>query len=278
MNYYQTLGINRGATDSEIKTAYRKMAMKHHPDRGGDEQKFKQIEEAYRILSDPQKKQMVDMGMDPNQTQGGGFNQGPFEFHFGSGNFEDIFTHFDPFGFRNRQRMNKTLSVNVEISLEEVLYGKRLDAEIGITHATKKLVSIEIPPGIEHGQQIKYKGMGDHSVKELPPGDLIVNIFVKEHPLFQRQGDMLLLKKSVSVWDAILGTDLEIKTIDGKTLTIKVPAGTQPDTVLSCKGEGLPNVRTKQRGNLLIKIQVDVPRTVDDIQKTKIKEVKDLFN
>jgi curved DNA-binding protein len=282
MDYYTTLGISKNASEAEIKSAYRKMAMKHHPDRGGDEQTFKKINEAYETLSDPEKKQMVDMGIDP-KSQGGrygnSFNQGagPFEFHFGGvpPGMEDIFGHF---GFGGRQmRRNKSLNVNVEITLEEVLKGKVLDAEIGIPGGQKKLISIEVPPGIEHGQQIKYRGMGDNSIKEATPGDLIVNIFIKEHPVFQRQGDMLLCMKTVSVWDAILGTSLVIETLDKKSLTISVPAGTQPDTMLSCRNEGLPNMRTKHRGNLLVKVLVEIPKNLKVHEKELIENVKSRF-
>ena len=198
MNYYNTLGIQQSASDDEIKTAYRKMAMKHHPDRGGDEQKFKQIEEAYRILSDPEKRRMVDMGVDPNLQAQGGFNQGPFEFHFGSDNIHDIFGNFG-FGFGRPQRRNKSLSVSVGINLEDVLTGKDLSAEIATPGGRKKLVNISIPPGVEDGQQIKYKGMGDHSMPDIPPGDLIVNVRIHQHPVFQREGDMLMVKKTISV-------------------------------------------------------------------------------
>ena len=126
MDYYATLGLKKGASPEDIKKAYRSLAMKHHPDRGGDEKKFKEIEEAYRTLSDPQKKQMADMGVDPN-AQGGGYNHGPFEFHFNSGNFEDIFGNFG-FGFNQRKPVrNKSFNVNITISLEEVLTGKILE-------------------------------------------------------------------------------------------------------------------------------------------------------
>lgn len=261
MNYYSTLGINKNSSDDEIKTAYRKMAMKFHPDRGGDEKKFKEIEEAYRTLSDPEKRRMVDMGVDPNNSHQstGGFNHGPFEFHFGSDNFQDIFGNF---GFGRPQRRNKSLSVLVSIELEDVLNGKDINAEISTPQGTKKLINIHIPAGVESGQQIKYKGMGDHALHDVPPGDLIVNVKINPHPIFQREGDMLLMKKSIPVWDAILGSSFTITTLDKKTLTINVPAGTQSETMLSCRGEGITNVRTKQRGNLLIKIQVDVPRNL----------------
>jgi len=276
MDYYTTLGISKNASEAEIKAAYRKMAMKHHPDRGGDEKKFKEVNTAYETLSDPQKKQMIDMGVDPN-SQHTSYRQGsPFEFHFNTGNFDDIFSNF---GFGGRpMRKNKTLNVNIEVTLEDILKGKVIDAEIGIPSGSKKLVSIEVPPGIENGQQIRYRGMGEHTLKDVPPGDLIVNIFVREHSTFQRQGDMLMIKKFISPWDAILGADITIETIDKKTLTIGIPAGTQPDTVLSCRGEGLPNIRTKVRGNLLIKIQIEIPKNLSSEQKAAVELTKLKFS
>ena len=272
MDYYNTLGITKSASEADIKTAYRKMAMKHHPDRGGDEKKFKEVTEAYETLSDPQKKQMFDMGVDPN-AQHTSYRQGsPFEFHFNTGNFEDVFSNF---GFGGRPaRKNKTLNVNIEVALEDILKGRVIDAEIGIPNGNKRLVNIEVPPGIESGQQIRYRGMGEHTLKDVAPGDLIVNVLVKQHSVFQRQGDMLMIKKFISPWDAILGSEITIETIDKKTLTIGIPAGTQPDTVLSCRGEGLPNMRTKVRGNLLIKIQIEIPKNLDSEQKDAVEQTK----
>ena len=272
MDYYNTLGISKSASEADIKAAYRKMALRHHPDRGGDEKKFKEVTEAYETLSDPQKKQMFDMGVDPN-AQHTSYRQGsPFEFHFNTGNFEDVFSNF---GFGGRPvRKNKTLNVNIEVTLEDILKGRVIDAEIGIPSGSKRLVNIEVPPGIENGQQIRYRGMGEHTLKDVPPGDLIVNVFVKEHPIFQRQGDMLMIKKFISPWDAMLGSDITIETIDKKTLTIGIPAGTQPDTVLSCRGEGLTNMRTKVRGNLLIKIQIEIPKNLNSEQKDAVEQTK----
>jgi DnaJ-class molecular chaperone len=204
----------------------------------------------------------------------GGFNQGPFEFHFNTGNINDMFGNFGFGGFgRQPQRRNQSLSVNVEISLEDVLHGKDLNAEVSIP-GRAKMINIQIPPGIEHGQQIRYEGMGDHSITNLKPGDLLVNVFVKEHGVFKREHTSLIIEKTLDVWDAVLGTDLEILTLDKKTLTITVPPGTQPDTVLSCRGEGLPNMRTRQRGNLLIKIKVVVPRLLNSDQIALIKTIK----
>lgn len=271
MDYYSTLGINRGSSAEEIKKAYKRMAMKHHPDRGGDEKKFKEVEEAYRILSDPQKKQMFDMGVDPNRGQS--FRQGsPFEFHFGTGNMDDLFANFG-FGMRPG-RGNKTLSINVDITLEDVLHGKTINAEIGVRNGKSKYINIEIPPGIEHGQQIKYDGMGDDSIPSFRPGDLLVNIRVLNHKSFRREGSNISIEKNISVWDAILGCEIECETLDQKHLKIIVPPGTQPDTVFSCKGEGLPNMRTRIRGNLMIKVKVNIPKNLTVAQIDKINQIK----
>ncbi len=275
MDYYAALGLRRGASDAEIKKAYRSMAMKHHPDRGGDEKKFKEISQAYEALSDPEKKRIVDLGGDP-YAQPGFRNQGsPFEFHFGSEDLNDLFGNFG-FGFGGRpQRRNKSLNINVEVSLEDILNGKTINAEIGIPGGRKKIINIEIPAGIEHGQQIRYEGMGDNSIPDVRPGDLIVNVLISRHPSFRREGDSLVFEKSISAWDAMLGTTVEIITLDKKNLSITIPPGTQPDTVLSCRGEGLPNMRSRQRGNLLVKIKVSIPRNLSIEQMQKIKVLKD---
>lgn len=272
MDYYSTLGLKRGASADEIKKAYRSMAMKHHPDRGGDEKRFKEIEEAYRTLSDPQKKQMFDSGIDPNRQSG--FNQGPFEFHFGTENLNDLFGNFG-FGFNQRQpRKNRSININVEISLEDVLLGKDLSAEINIPNSGSKMININIPPGMQTGQQIRYEGMGDNSIQGLRPGDLIVNVVVRPHHKFQRDGNSLIYVHTISVWDAMLGSKISIETLDKKTLDITIPAGTQPETVLSCRGEGLPDMRSRQKGNLLIKIKVDIPKNLSTDQINLIKQIK----
>jgi DnaJ-class molecular chaperone len=279
MDYYSTLGLQRGASEDDIKRAYRSMAMKYHPDRGGDEKRFKEIEEAYRFLSDPQKKNIIDMGGDPNaqpgRGSGGFYSQGPFEFHFGGQpGMEDIFSHFG-FGFQNRRPMrNKSYNVNIKIQLEDVLEGKDIDAEIALSNGKKKLINIKIPPGIENGQNIRYQGMGDHDIRDVPPGDLIVNIFVENHPKFLRDSDQLIYNHVISAWDAMLGTNFKLETLDKRFIDIVIPPGTQPETFLSCKGEGLPNVRTKRRGNLLIKISVIIPRISSKDDRDTIENLR----
>lgn len=274
MDYYSTLGLQRNASDAEIKKAYRSMAMKYHPDRGGDEKKFKEISQAYEFLSDPQKKQIIDLGGDPNAQPGMGGGQNPFEFHFNTGNMNDIFGNFGFGGFgRQPQRRNRSLNINVEITLEDVLNGKDFTAEVSIP-GKNKMINIQIPPGIENGQQIRYEGMGDDSIPSLRPGDLLVNVIVREHSKYKREGTSLIVEQVVSVWDALLGASIEIQTLDRKTLSMSLPPGTQPDTVMSCKGEGLPNMRTRQRGNLLIRIKVMVPKIINPEQIKLIQQIK----
>jgi DnaJ-class molecular chaperone len=211
---------------------------------------------------------------------GGGHRhqQSPFEFHFNTGNFEDVFSNFGfggPFGFSGRQpQRNKTININVDLSLEDVLKGKELDAELAVPNGKRKIININIPAGIESGQQIRYQGMGDNAIPGVPPGDLIVNIRVAPHPIFRREGDSLVVEKDILVWDAILGCNLDLQTLDNKNLSIAIPAGTQPDTVLSCRNEGVPNMRNRQRGNLLIKIKVVVPRNLTANQITTIENLK----
>jgi DnaJ-class molecular chaperone len=282
MDYYSTLGVERNASQDEIKKAYRSLAMKHHPDRGGDESTFKKISEAYDTLSDPKKKEIVDLGGDPNQ-QGGGFggnsfNQGPFEFHFGGvpPGMEDLFGRFGgaPFGGRPMRR-NKTLNITVDITLLDVLTGKELNAEMSIPGTGKrKMINISIPAGIENGQQIRYEGMGDDSMRDLKPGDLIVNVGVIPHPKFRREHTNLILEHAISAWDAILGTHTNVETLDGKTLTLTIPPGTSHGTILSCRGEGLPVMRSRNRGNLLVTIKIDIPKNLSQLQIEKIKEIK----
>jgi curved DNA-binding protein len=280
MDYYNTLGVNRGASDEEIKKAYRKLAMKYHPDRGGDEKKFKEISTAYDVLSDPQKRQMFDSGIDPNNQNHSGFHRhGPFEFHMGGvpPGMDDI---FGAFGFGPgfaRQRRNKNISINVEITLEDVLNGKDIDAEITLPSGQRKMINIAVPPGIEHGQQIKYQGMGDNSINNARSGDLIVNILIKNNTEFSRDGTNLVLERKISVWDAILGTSIEIKTLDHKTLNITIPAGTQPETMLRITGEGLPHMRNRVRGNLFLKIKIEIPRNINQQNRQLVEKLKNGF-
>jgi len=160
MDYYATLGINRNASDSEIKDAYRKMAMKHHPDRGGDETSFKNVTEAYEALKNPETRKMYDQfgSVDPRQRQ---YRSGDFQYDFDQDPFGmgDLFRQFG-FGFQNRQR-NNNINIAVDISLEDVLQGKTIGIEIQLANGRTKVVTIDITQAIEPGQFVRYKGMHD---------------------------------------------------------------------------------------------------------------------
>ena len=278
MDYYSTLGINRNASQEEIKKAYKKQSMAHHPDRtGGDDSKFKEINEAYQTLNDPKKKQMYDQfgTADPRQHQ---YRSGDFEFNFNSspfGGMDDIFEQMfgggSPFG--RQQRGNRPISVAVDITLEDVLTGKTFGMEIQLPTGRTKVVTVDIPAGIEHGQTVRFAGMGEQNNPNMRPGDLHVQVRIRNHPTFQRYGDNILCEKNINVLDLMVGTKASIQTLDGKNLEINIPAGTQPDTILSCKGEGLPNIRTKRRGNLQIKIKGSVPKLTKE-QVIKILDIK----
>jgi len=279
MDYYSKLGVNKNATQDEIKKAYKKMSMQHHPDRtGGDDTKFKEINEAYQTLNDPQKKQMYDQfgTTDPNQRH---YNSQNYEFSFNGSPFsgrDDIFDQMfggNPFGGRQRARANRPIQVAVDVTLEDVLRGKTFGMEIQLPTGRTKVVTIDIPVGVEHGQQIRYRGMGEQDNPNLPPGDLLVSVRVRHHNIFQRNGDNIICEKAISVLDLLLGTKTTIQTLDGRSLEINIPAGTQPDTVLGCKGEGLPNMNTKVRGTLQIRIKGVVPQ-LNTQQLNKILEIK----
>ncbi len=262
-DYYKILGVERTASSEDIKKAYRSLAMKYHPDRGGDEKKFQEIQEAYSVLSDDQKKAEYD---NPQSHQ-----------HFNFGFNDDMFDMFSrsPFGFNFRTgARNPNITINLTISLEDAFTGRTFDAEIGMSNGQTKLISIDIPAGVEDGMSVKYRGMGESLHPKIPPGDLIANIRIVKHSIWERVGDNLIYEKNISVWEAMLGSDITLTTIDGKQISISIPPGTQPDTFLSCKGEGMPNMRTKKRGNLLIKIKIVVPKNLNDEQIKTIKGLK----
>lgn len=274
MNYYTTLNIPKTATDDEIKKAYRKLAKQYHPDAGGDETKFKEITEAYSILSDPEKRRLADMGVDPNSAQAG------YNFYSNAWNtadLRDIFSNLHNYTDSRNYRKNKSVVTRIQITLEDVLNGKEIDAEIALPGNAEKVITIKIPPGVESGQQIKFEGMGDASIPNLPPGDLLVNVEVLPHSKFERSGAHLIYTHHIPVWDAITGTTLPFVTLAGKNINIKIPAGTQPDTILKCARQGLPVRFLDAHGNLFIKVVVDIPTNLTEEQIKMVEELKESF-
>ncbi len=279
-DYYNILGVLRSSTGEEIKKAYRKAAMQHHPDRGGDQARFKEINEAYEILSNDDKRRLYDSGIDPlNPNQGHHRYQGGPQFD----NMEDIFNSFGfTFGFgpngptfrQNRPPVkNKTLNVNIHLSLEEAYTGVDKSLSIRYPSGQEKIVNITIPPGIDNGMAIRYTGMGDDEIKSVPAGDLIIMAHVNPHPVFSRDGMNLLTDVSVDCFDAILGTSVYVTTLDKRKLEISVPAGTQPNTTLSLKNEGMKD-QNGNIGKLYVRINVSIPNIKDPFKLDQIKNLK----
>ena len=187
MDYYNILGVSKQAGADEIKKAYRKLASQHHPDKGGDTKKFQEVEEAYRTLSDPEKRQQYD---NPQPQFGGG--------GFGGGvppGFEDIFSAFgggpfgDMFGRRQQPQRNKTLNMQTNVSLEEAFSGKNLMATVVLPSGKEQLIDVKIPAGIQDGVTLRLSGMGDDSIPNIPRGDIHLTVHVQPHSTFIRQGD-----------------------------------------------------------------------------------------
>lgn len=272
MNHYETLGVDQNASQEDIKRAYKKLAMKFHPDRGGDERRFKEISAAYDVLSNPQKKQEYDFSRNGN---------GGFSFQFGGGSpFDDMFGGMfrgasGGFQFRSRPQ-NSTVGIEVAITLEEAFAGKELDAAIDFG-SKQKTINVKIPAGVDNGSQVRFAGMGDDSIQGVPPGDLIINIRVMPHQRFVRDRNNLILDYPLSIWDAILGTDIEVETLDRRKLTITIPSGSQPESMFSCRGEGMPDVQGRGKGNLFVRLKITVPKVATEEQKRKIMEMKNGF-
>lgn len=269
MNHYQTLGVDKSASSDDIKRAYRKLASQHHPDKGGDVKRFQEIEEAYRILSDPNTRQEYD---NPRPQFHQGHPQG----------FDDIFSHFfggnhpfvDMFDRRNVRR-NKNLNINASISLEDAFYGKDLLANLKLPSGKEQVLEIKIPPGIRENTTMRLQGIGDDSIPNMPRGDILLTVQIFDHEKFKRENDDLIIDLDISCIDAMLGKTIDIETIDNKLLQIQIQPGTQHGQLLAVQGHGMPNMRDPRfKGRLLINVNVTIPKFLNDEQ---IEALKKLF-
>jgi curved DNA-binding protein len=262
-NYYTTLGISQDASQDDIKRAYRKLASQHHPDKGGNVQTFQQIEEAYRILSDPQSRAQYD-----NPAPEVNFNNIPPNFQ---DIFQDMFREQSPFDSifgRRPQFKNKSLNIQTTISLEEALTGKDLMASMKLPSGRDQVIEIKIPAGIRDNTTIKLNGMGDDSIPNLPKGDLNLTVKVANHDRFERQGDDLLTNIEINCIEAMLGKTIEIETLDRKILEVKINPGVQPGQILALQGYGMPNMNDNRfKGRLLLSINVKILTNLTEQQK-----------
>lgn len=343
-DYYEVLGVDRGAAEGDLKKAYRRLAMKFHPDRNPDdknaEEKFKEASEAYEVLTDPDKRAAYDRfghdGLDPNQA--GGFG--------GQGNFGDIFGDVfgDIFGGsrgagggRSGPARGSDLRFNMSLSLEQAVSGDTVEVRIPVLATCQecdgsgaaegsspvtctdcngvgqirvsqgffslqqtcprcrgsgtmitdpcrkcggagrvernKALSVKVPPGVDSGDRIRLSGEGEAGPHGGPSGDLYVQIEVKDHPIFVRDGRNLFCEVPVSFPDAALGGELEVPTLDGR-VKLKVPAETQTGKVFRLRGKGVTQVRGTGVGDLLCKVVIETPVKLTDHQKDLMNELK----
>lgn len=251
MDYYQVLGVEKTASQDDIKRSYRRLASKHHPDRGGDAEEFKRVQEAYDTLGDPERRAAYD------NPQPQGFS---FRTNFGEGNpfadiFGDMFGGFSQ-GFRQPQTKNNDAMVDIAIDLVQAYHGA--DIEINTNLGRER---IHIQPGARVGSKYRIHGRGPRQYTELPPGDLIVRIRHIQMPEgMGRENDDLYIQIGVNVLDMMVGGEIEIAHPSGKNIRVKIPAGTQPQSKLRLSNLGFPNpANALHLGHLYVIVMPSVP-------------------
>jgi len=319
-DYYQVLGVDKKASQEEIKKAYRKLALKHHPDRNKEdksaEEKFKEVGEAYAVLSDPNKRKEYDTfgsqgfrqrysqediykGSDLNDILremglggdffgrifggGGGrgaaggpgfrtytFNSGGPRPDMGGMGF-DFGQAYGDAGMGGPAR-GTDLVYELPVTLEEVFHGATKMVSYRRGNQVER-VSVKVPPGIATGKKLRLAGKGEPGAPGAPAGDLFIRVRVLDHPQLRRDGDDLEMTRDVPFSQAALGASLEVTTLEGKTLTVRVPKGTQNGARLRLRGQGLPHFHGAERGDLYVKVNVVVPERLTKRQKELLEEL-----
>jgi len=303
-DYYQVLGVKREASPEEMKKAYRKLAQKYHPDKvKGDkrqaEEQFKKISEAYAVLSNPEKRKAYDefgaQGFQAKYSQEDIFKGFDFSEIFDTGISDSIFSRlFGGLGGRSAGRGGRTrifrygagedfgpeahhpkgvdLQVEMPITLHEMAFGT--EKLVSFTHNGQAVkVSVKIPPGTLPGKKLRLAGKGQPGPMGGPPGDLYIKLKEQEHPVFKRDGNDLYVDRHIRFTEATLGTKVTAPTLDGKTMSLKVPPGTQSHTKMRLKNYGIPHPNGKTRGDQYVRIIVDTPTNLTKKQKTLLEEL-----
>lgn len=287
IDYYEVLGLKKGATPEEIKRAYRRLAVKYHPDKNpGDrsaEDKFKQINEAYAVLSDPQKKKQYDMfgssGFQERFTQEDIFRGFDVDDLFKDSGFdtEDIFSRIFGGGFAprggavRRKRKGSDLTLELRVSFKEAVLGceKRISYMRG---ERREDLAVKVPAGIEDAAKLRITGKGEPGPVGEPAGDLYLVVRVAADRLLTREGNDLLMEREIRFSEACLGTALDVETLDG-VKRIRVPAGIQSGTKIRLKGLGVPRTGNGGRGDFYVKVVVKVPARLSDAQRRLVEEL-----
>jgi curved DNA-binding protein len=298
-DYYKALGVNKTATDDEIKKAYRKLAMKYHPDHAkGDkaaEEKFKQVSEAYAVLSDKEKRQQYDTfgssGFHQRYSQedifrgfdmedllrgfglgGAGFSTGRRssgrKFSFGGG------SPFGNFAGQESPIKGSDLIYELPLTLLEAVTGA--SKQVSFQHGPQsENLTVKIPKGLITGKKLRISGKGEPGPYGGPPGDLYIKAKILEDPMFDVKGHDLYIKRSIKLTDALLGVTLAVPTIDGKELSLKIPAGVKHKTQLRLAGNGIPFMNEEIRGDLYVQIDVQMPKHLTKDQKKLIEQLSE---
>lgn len=279
MDYYTTLGVSPTAGQDEIRQAYKKLAMKHHPDRGGDTKLFQEISQANEVLSDVQKRAQYDAerqgfgnhgpgGQQFHWTTQGGNPFDPFAQMFGGGNpFEQMFAQ--QAGMPRRK--NRDLNIRCTISFKQSFTGTELEASYALPSGKTETVVIKVPAGINSGQAIRYGGMGDDTHPSLPRGDLNVTVVVTPDANYERRGDDLVVFLTLNPIEAMVGCTKLINTLDDNAIKINVRPGVGHGTEYMNRGQGFRNVNSGYQGNLVIHIRLEVPAITDPILKSELE-------
>ncbi len=295
-DYYEILGVSKNATQEEIKRAYRRLARKYHPDvNPGDkeaEERFKEITEAYQVLSDPEKRKLYDQfghaafeqGATSSQDFSSGFRDfdfGNFRIRFGDFGFDfggigDIFEQFfSGFGRTSTHTRTKGRDIEypIEITLEDAYKGLFTDITVN-RGGVVETVRVRIPPGVDNGTRIRVAGKGEPGAAG--PGDLYIITRVKPHPFFERKGDNLYCKIPVAFWEAVLGAEIEVPTLDG-VVKVRIPPGTQCGQKLRLKGKGMPKLRGGGYGDLYVEVKIVTPKNIDGRTAQLLREVGERY-
>lgn len=308
-DYYQILGVDRKASDAEVKAAYRKLARKLHPDANKNdpkaEEKIKELNEAYEVLKDPEKRKRYDM-LGANWKAGDNFKPPPQQpgqdgaFTFEFGNFGDLrgnsaFSEFfdslfgQTFGGaaggptgqarpgqpHTGKRRTLDQEAEIELSVEEIARGTRRTLQVSAQGGKPKTIEVRIPPGIRPGKKIRVPGEGATMAGSTTKGDLYLRVKVKPHAYFTIDGDNLVCDLEISPAQAVLGAEVQVTTIEGP-VKIKVPAGTQNGRMLRLKGRGLPTIGEGQRGDQMVRTKISVPTSPSDQEKALYEQLLQL--